>query len=374
MTKSNLGNSRPIRSVTSRLLSCLFAAIGLAAGACTPGKKEIADTDRKAVLHSIAHNVIVPAFSAFSARTDSLLTATAAFTSNPTPGALDAARENWRSAAIAWKMASAYSFGPVDDQFLAGPIDYPSVHYGNIEKNIRSGAVIDEAYLNTVGTSLKGLKAIEYLLFKEKNPETVAAEFGAVQSRRAYLLALAYSLNLQAKNIVAAWDIYADTFANSNGHDIKSATSTLVNKCVSQINFIKDERLAMPLGMKRNGTVNPDLIEGRLSGESVALLKAEVLSVKACFGSGQVIGINQLLDRLGATYNDRPLSVAIDEQFKEIEERIDAISIPLDQALSSEKPQVSAVYDAVKKLQILIEVDVVNQMGIILTFSDNDGD
>lgn len=353
-----------------------WLGMALAAAACGTG--EIRNTDRKEILSGISGQVIVPAFENFLAATDSLAAAAGKFTGHPDSSTLAAAREKWLEAALAWKKASAYTFGPVDDNFWTGAIDYASVHYPNIEKSIRPDVTTDNAYIDSRGSSLKGLKAIEYLLYKSYDADSVVSGFAASQPRKAYLLALTSNLNAQAKKVLDSWTSgdapYSRVFAEADGRDIKSSLSVLVNKCVSQINLIKDERLAVPLGMRNNGTVQPELAEGLLSRTSLDLLKSEVVSVQQCFGSPDAKGISALLDQLNAQYENQLLSKALADRFAEIYTLSDQIRQPLNEAVKNDPAKVKELYNALKKLQILLEVDIVNHLGLILTFSDNDGD
>ncbi len=362
----------------SSLTSCVLLAAGLIVFSCGESKREIRNTDRKAVLDSITKEVILPAFEDFTGRTDSLLEAAKAFVGKPDKASLEQVRRQWQNAALSWKVAGTYSFGPVDDHFLSGAIDYPGVHYPNIEKSISSGVTIDDSYIESRGSSLKGLKAIEYLLYKNFSGDSVVRDFASSQKRREYLSALASNLAAHADKVLEAWKgtdaPFAATFTNADGRDVKSSLSILVNKCVSQVNLIKDERLAVPLGMRNGG--NPDLssVEGRLSGTSLALIRSEIAGVQKCFGKEKGAGLYVLLDQLNARYGDQPLSLAIAGQFAEIERVSGSISLPLDAAITQETEKVRDFYNSLKKLQVLIGVDVVNQLGIILTFSDNDGD
>lgn len=362
----------PVFQLAKTIVFCCVFTF-LIAG-CGGGKKELENTDRKVMLQSVTKDVILPAFQDFKQQTDSLLSATTLFTGNPNENTLNVARERWQQAAFAWKKASAYAFGPIEDNFLSGAIDYPSVHYPNIEKAINANATIDEGYVDAKGASLKGLKAIEYLLYKTTAADATVADFSASAARRVYLQALVAHLNTQAQKVIDAWLPFSETFINAGGTEIKSATGILVNKCVSQINLIKDERLAMPLGMRNQGEKQPESVEGRLSNTSIALLTNEVKSIRAIFGNENVTGIYSLLDQLKATYDGQLLSHQLSSQFDEIDRLAAQITLPLDAAITLETEKVTNLYNALKKLQILVEVDVVNQLGIILTFSDNDGD
>lgn len=367
-----------MKTYHNRLTSGILLAAGFIVFSCGESRREIGNNDRKAILNSITNEVILPAFEDFADQAGSLQETVKAFAGKPDSASLEQARLQWKNTALSWKVAGTYSFGPIDDHFLSGAIDYPGVHYPNIEKSISSGAVIDDAYIVSRGSSLKGLKAIEYLLYKDADAKAVIRDFASSPERREYLSALAFNLASQAGKVLEAWKgtdaPFAATFGNADGRDIKSSLSILVNKCVTQVNLIKDERLAVPLGMRNGGNPDPASIEGKLSGTSLALIRSEIAGVQKCFGNGKAAGLYALLDQLNAMHGDKLLSQVIAGQFAEVDRAAASISLPLDTAITQETEKVRGFYDSLKKLQVLIGTDVVNQLGLILTFSDNDGD
>lgn len=373
MTNRELTDYRKLRNTS--LLAVILPLLVWVAG-CGPGKKELSVTDRKTMVTNLTKEVIVPAFETFLKATDSLAAAGMQFGTAPGKANLESMRAHWLLAAQSWKKAATFSFGPVDDEFLGGGIDYTGVHYPNIEKIIASSDPIDSAFVESRGSSLKGLKAIEYLLFNRG--DTALSDLSSSPRRMAYLAALTQNLNVQAKKVVDAWTkgspSYAEKFSNADGKDLKSALNILVNQCISRINMIKDERLAVPLGMRNEGNPRPDLVEGRLSGSSVLLLRSELEGLRSIFNSGGKDYLNSLLDQLDAQYNGKPLSEAIAAHFETADRQAAGIPADLEKAITQNTDPVRQLYDSLKKLQILLEVDVVNQLGVIMTFSDNDGD
>ena len=347
----------------------LTAILGLG---CSEKKRELQNSNRKDVLDTLAVRVIIPAFEDLHTQAQLLEKAARTFTETPSENTLGAVRNQWLETTSAWKRASTYTFGPIEDHFLSGGIYYSGVHYANIEKSIQTAGKIDNAFINSQGSSLKGLKAIEYLLYKD---DRVLADFGASTARKNYLQALTENLTAQTQKVLDLWTSgeqpYRETFVNATGRELNSSLCILVNKTIQQVNMIRDERLAMPMGMHREQTPRTDMIEGRLSKSSVTLLKNEIRSIQNLYSNK---GINTLLDQMEATYEGEPLSARIDQQFETVYQLTDALPNGLEEAIVTDKEAVKNIHDQLKKLQILLEVDVVNHLGIILTFSDNDGD
>lgn len=365
-----------ITAASHRFVAIL--AFGIATLYLTGCSGKINDTLRKDVLDSLAYKVIIPAFQDLNQEAVLLKQTVEKFVDQPTSEHLDEARAQWRRTAGAWKRASNYTFGPIEDQFLSGGIYYASVHESNIEKTIRSSEDFDESSINAVGSSLKGLRAVEYLLFKSESPEQLLADYKQEPRRGRYLLALVQNLNRQTEKVLELWTAgsapYVQTFTTAAGRELNSSLSIVVNKCIQQINFIRDERLGMPMRAKQDQSPRPDLVEGTLSNTSLYLLRNELQSVHNCFQKGGAPLLNALLDDMNATYDGQALSTKINDQFETIYQSIETLPSGLENTIVTNRNEIEKLYDQMKRLQILLEVDVVNHLGIILTFSDNDGD
>ncbi len=85
-------------------------------------------------------------------------------------------------------------------------------------------------------------------------------------------------------------------------------------------------------------------------------------------------GIDDILDKANAMSGGVLLSKKIKDQFTVVKGKLDLITVPLSTAVTTQQAAVSALYDEVKRLQVMMEVDMINNLGVLLTFSDNDGD
>lgn len=365
----------------------LVMSVLIAACSSTENPDPADGQQRAAMLDNVGSNVIIPAFDAFAASSASLAEATNAFTADvKNVQKLTAAQEAWRTAAESWKRASLFTQGPIETEFLQSGIYFNTTNDAGIESVISKPAVtIDNAYVNTLGAPLKGLPAIEYMLFSAMGDQAVIASYAGINggNRSAYLKALCENLQVQATKVLSKWQPdggdYLATFKKADGRDINSSLGLLSNKMIDLVYTIKDERLGAPMGKRNNGTPQPALVDAKVSNASVQLMRAELRSLENAFtgtssGGANGSGIDDILDEAGAKSGEQLLSAKIKAQFATIYTKLDAINKPLRTAVTDQKDQVNAVYDEVKKLQVLMEVDMINNLGVLLTFSDNDGD
>ena len=71
---------------------------------------------------------------------------------------------------------------------------------------------------------------------------------------------------------------------------------------------------------------------------------------------------------------EEPLSQVILRQFDAALAALRAIDGPLETAVQANPAQVESAYQETLSLLTLLKADMVNQLGLTLTFNDNDGD
>ncbi len=344
-------------------------------------------TDRVAMLTNVGNNIIIPSFEAFLANSKTLTVAADAYTADvQSEQKLSALQAAWLNTAKAWKMASLFTQGPIENDFLSSGIYFTPTNYTSIEKAIsQPTAPINNAYIEGLGANVKGIPTIEYIIFNSSGNAAVISGFSGAgaTNRIAYLKALCVNLETQSTTILSKWkadgDNYLKTFITADGRDINSSFGMLSNKMIDLIYTIKDERLGAPLGKRNSGTPQPGLVDAPFSNASMVLMKAELQSIENTFNGTSLsgasgAGFDDILDNAGAKSGSELLSTRIKNQFALVHTKLDLITSPLSTAVTSQTSLVSAAYDEVKKLQVMMEVDMINNLGVLLTFSDNDGD
>ncbi|MBS1580975.1 MAG: imelysin family protein [Bacteroidetes bacterium] len=338
--------------------------------------------DRTALLSDVAHRVIVPAYDALALSADSLRDAAQAFAAAPDDAALQALRTRWNAARERWAACEMFRFAfqyeqSINDQIASWPINATV-----IEGEIGGSGPIDEAYITSTGTTRKGFSAVEYLLYTAPDdPAAVVAAFttGAHADRRAtYLVSLCTHIAARTRALAQAWDTdgqnYASTFISNTQSDISGSLNLLVNAWVEHIEYTRRMKVEIPHGIENGGTPLPDAVEDRRSHRSLANIRAGIRQWKAILSCGDGTGIDDNLDAVDARYEGSALSGRIRAQLDACTAACDAITVPLDEAVLSQPEAVDALYLAIKRLTVLTKLDMASSLGVIITFSDNDGD
>ena len=362
---------------------CLVACGGAdrAAQAPTPA----ATFERRAMLANLADQLIIPGHEALRTSLNDLVAATQAFAGDPTPATLDAAQAAWLQANLARMAVLPYNFDWVADSLIHNRLDTRPTRVDFVNDELLAGnAPLTAEYLDSLGSSSVGLGVMEYLLFDPVGGDAaVLATFTTAADaarRRELLHALAAALPPRADEIIAIWSAEGENYrqifidADAASGDIWGSINLLTNHMLAVTEEIVGDRLGQPLGKRNNGQIRPDLVEAPYSGASRERIIATVEALWQTYRGGEGLGFDDYLDFLGATYGDVPLSQEVNARFRTALQALQAIEGPLEIAVVENPAQVEAAYQAMRELMTIIKVDMINQMGLTMTFSDSDGD
>jgi predicted lipoprotein len=367
----------------------LYAALG-------QGPDDDTDTgaayaDRQTMLTNMVAGVIIPMHEAFIAEAQALADAVTAFTTDPTPATLGAAQSAWYAASDAWEQCAIVSPG-IEYMLVHNQINKHPLNIDFVEGFIAGDDDLTPAFVAGIGSTSKGLPAIEYLIFAPEDEAALLAGFttdNLAERRRAYLDALAQDVVAQGEALLDLWTAALDEIASPYaqiddelymtwgwtsvfGHELSNALETML------INT-----LGHPSGRTSGGDPRPDLVNAPYADYSTQQMIHNLQAFERIFTGetfenveveGAGLGLDDYLASLDAQYEGEPLQDVIIAQADALIATLESLDAPLSEAVQTESETVLAAYDQLHTLIVYLQVDMVNQLGISLTFGDNDGD
>ncbi len=354
----------PQRHVLGALCFGTCALVAVMTGACE------GDTLRQDVLAHLADEVILPRQDKLRSDAAALVTAVDQLCST---GAPEPAQAAWQAVRADWSVTQAFAFGPVLTQMQAGPLDFWPVRETTIEEKITGApATIDATYIDGLGTSAKGLPALEYLLF--------VAPPAMNTPRCAYARALAADIARRTAEIADAWTTEYATALGGAGHGSLVYTSeqagldAVVNATIEHLYRMVKEKLDRPLGNLTGSDPDPTLTESRYSDGALRDLEHDLDGFAAIYlGADLESDGDPGLGALVAA-RDARLDGRIVTQLTVARAALAAIPGTLATALTADRNAVQTARDEIDALRRLIKLDVASLLGVTLMLSDNDGD
>ncbi|MDX1952215.1 MAG: imelysin family protein [Verrucomicrobiota bacterium] len=326
---------------------------------------------KPAMLEDLWSGVLVPSFADFHKQAQELKSATENFKANPTQDTLLAARKAWKSALLKWKLTTVAHFGPALESGLLNRIYYWPSRRNSIDKVLRDTAELTPEYLANLGVTAVSMGALEYLLFHATRDDaallsTFEGEAGA--RRRAYVSAVASEIERDSRELLAAVssEKAKTTFVNGG----QESLTAIVNLIAATVEGQTVIRLRQGIQFSASKLTSPDFFEGGNSGTSVELITAALMGAKAYFtGAPSRLGLKDNLKQVGS-----PIQTSLLAQFDAAIAALEAIQMPLADALKNKKELVEKAHDECKKLEIMLKADLTSALGVALTFTSVDGD
>ena len=331
--------------------------------------------DQSGMLSNIGNNILMANINTLATSAASAQTAVNAFAGSSTAANLTAAQAAWATLATNWAAVAPIDFGPINDNLIEATVDTWPANGAKIEAAITAGS-----NAANVGADTKGLKGLEYLLFDKTGNSAVLTKYtgGTAASRATFLKSVVADVVTQANNLQSAWkNSYLSAFENAKGNDVSSSVSQLINTISLYLDQVKNMKIGNPIGMGvkvNDNQAHPDMIEYTIAEESLPVMKANIQAMKAAFDGGSAQGLDDLLNYVKAQKNGQNLSAVVDAQFDDVITKMNAITPPYATAVNSQKTQVQAVFTSLKTLIAYFKVDVANNLGVTITFTDTDGD
>ncbi|MEZ4320083.1 MAG: imelysin family protein [Myxococcota bacterium] len=331
---------------------------------------------RRDVLHALHTEVVAAGYADLTARSAVLSDAASAFCTAPDAAGLEAVRTAWLEARTPWKQLEVVGFGPVvDEPYRFGPLlDFWPVRETVVDDLLASEAPVGPADVATFGASTRGFPVLDYLLWGPGEGSLDA--FVASPRRCTYVASLSADLHTNAAALEAAWVAYAPALEDPAAAgtlpyaDTQEVVDEWVNRMLFTIDDIRAEKLGKPLGDSSGGVPLTDAVESRYSGRSLRDTRDAFAGVERLF-EGEPTGFQELMP-------DSRTPIGFFEDFAErrrlAREALEAIPETLEESVVAAPDRVVAAQDALREVQVSIQVDMAQALGVTLAFNDNDGD
>ncbi|MEM8897890.1 MAG: imelysin family protein [Bacteroidota bacterium] len=326
------------------------------------------------MLENIFTAGILSSHSAFTLECRQLDSTSALFVAAPSLETLSALQAQWVQTKQAWKACQLYNIGVARENFLHNKIDKWPANPRLLGNNLKGTAELNEAFVEGSGSTSKGLPAIEYFIYSSTELEDFTSN-PLSERRKAYIKALTENLFVRAENLENTWKENQPDFINGTENFSKGSVNELVNAQVALLERILTEKLGKPLGKTRADQIDPSKVEAYQSGISLSLIEANLISFKTGFqGDPSKPGFDDLLDAEGAKVDDGLLSEAILTQVDLCIQKVRTIEDPLKIRVADQRESLDELYGMIIDLLFLVKVDMANNLGILITFNDTDGD
>jgi uncharacterized protein len=333
--------------------------------------------DKQVLLVNLADNLIIPSYSAYRNYLDTLKTAFEEFSLSLTRDNLIKVRNKFDNCYQSYQRVSIYGLGPAEDVGLRVNSNIFPTDTSKIKSNISSGAY-DLSTASNI--SAKGLPALDFLFYGNNQEDAALIQLFEDVKRKKYIKDLLSDLSAKINMVISVWqDSYRNTFINSLGTDVSSSMGFLINQLNYELDYLKNAKIATPLGLRSGGELKPGNCEAYYSAASTEYALATLKSIEDLYNGTSYtgnngIGFDDYMIHLKIKYHDGTLNDAIKSQFALTKNKMQSIKEALAKQVISNKTPVEETYRELMKLIVLLKTDLPSSLGVVITYQDGDGD
>jgi predicted lipoprotein len=358
------------QGLASLAASCAGAVrLGLLADAVLASGCTSKPRTRQDVLRSLVLEVVLPSTQAVVQTSNVLGRALAALQANPNDETLNTSRSAWSDAVVAWKRARCFRNGPIVETNALLRATFWPVRAPALDSTLKSDAALNADFVGELGADVRGLYALERLLFPVADGGgLVSSETDRAARRFEFANELGRDLVRSASALdeaMADGEAYSRRFADGG----QLSLSALVSQLSDAIESLSAHRIDLVLNLEQSHLLKPNEVEGWPSATSTLLARAEFQSAEALYRGGAGGGVRELIAEVAPEIAKR-----IDLALGECNAALGALDAPLERLVHGEREKLTNAAAKCKSLERAFKIDAAGALGVTLTFQAGDGD
>jgi predicted lipoprotein len=349
-----------------RFLLQSSSALALGSAAFAGCKRNLTRAD---ALSAIAQDVALPAIRALSPVDARLVEAIEALPAAPQRDQLAAPRAALAAAILAWERAYVFRIGPLVESNAFLRARFWPVRASSLHALLGQDDAIDAARVSALGVDVKGLFALERLLWERQEADANALLF-ELRPERARTLALALAKDVQLRAATAERVLGSGkNFVRSFAAGAQQSLSLLVTQLVESVEAIVTDRYERVLGLARNGRLKQGDLLGDFAQLSTEITCAALDEIRRLYQGRDDDGLGALVKQ-AAPAIDAHVRRALDEA----SESAQAIGGPLEQVVRRDASKIERARERAKALELAFKVELPSALSITLSIAAGDGD
>lgn len=298
----------------------------------------------------------------------------------------------WKENMQALKKTEFIQFGPavlsanyeLMDAWVKNRLSYPP-DTASIESFISSTTTIDSTTIAGLGKLLKGMPAIEYLLFTTSTSNTDNLDIcNALGGRRlSYLKEIINNYTTNTTALSRSWnpdggnfskEIYTAGEGSQYYSTRQKIIDTIIESMATQVEFVKDDKLGYPvgIGIDAGGVVRLNAMESKYSANSIENMINNLEGIRIIFSGNGGVGISDYV-----SYYNPGLSTRIINQIQDVKVKLQSINHFTYINTNPDTTNIQKAIDSLNLLKSMLTTEInatVGNSSITTTSAAADGD
>lgn len=308
-------------------------------------------SSRQLLLSDIATNVISATYRDLSEKSISLGNNTDALIFSTSEENLNFCKADWKAVKFAWAQTEAFSFGPAATEFVSIRMNTFPLYKNGVDSILALSNSLGEVYINNINGNLKGIQAIEYLLFGADGNKVASA---ITPRELLYLNAVVNNLQTITAKLALDWKTdssvgYFKPFVYAGDGSGIYSSQIAVFELLSNSMIGLADRIGGNLPNEQFNLTNQNLEVIPYSASSVKIFKENIQGIKNIY-IGSFTSDGKGLEDFINIYNTA-LNTKIKQQLDEALAALAAITDPFGTAITTQSAQIQTAVTKVNALK-----------------------
>lgn len=348
-----------MKKITTILATCVVIASSCSkSNNDSPSNTDDFNTVETKVLADFVNKTAVPGYADLKTKATNFNNIVTALNTSATDANLTAAQQAWRDMRSTWEQCEGYLLGPVEDNDYDPNMDTWPVDYVQMDSLLSSTNKLEIADIEGLSTlSLRGYHPIEYVLWGHDGKRKAA---DITTRQKQYITSLTLDLKNTCTKLHESWigsENYSDKLlkagAGAQPYPKKlDAFVAMVTALADICGEVGEGKMKEPFDAK-----DPSIVESPFSGNSATDFKNNIVGAynvyMGNFLGNQGTGLNKLV-----SFKNISLDNKIQQQFSAAITSFNAITVPYEQAIISQRVQVQQAMTAITTLKETLEGDL----------------
>jgi putative iron-regulated protein len=312
-------------------------------------------SSRQLILSDIATNVISATYKDVSEKGIALKSNIDALVFSASDENLNACRTDWKALKSAWSQTEAFAYGPVITDEISAKINTWPLNKTGVDSILASSVVFSDSYLDGLPGNLKGLQAIEYILFGADGNKLASA---LTQRELLFLNALVFKNQILINALATNWKTdssvgYFKPFVYAgDGSGIYSSQiivyELIADTLINVLNRIVGNETTVPFNL-----TNQTLEAIPYSTNTIKTFRDNIQGIKNIYIGSYLIdgkGLEEFVNIYNTTLNAK-----IKQQLDEALAALSAITDPFGVAITTQAPQIQTAITKINALKISLK-------------------
>jgi predicted lipoprotein len=253
--------------------------------------------------------------------------------------------------------ASFYNFGDISDIYVFSRFYKTSMDTTKLWAYYDSKSFFNQDGISSQTNNIKGLTAIEYLLFQPNSKDSLITSSKYLNFLDAQLKAAKKEMG----NILFSWSVYETNFVDMTEDGVNGSYNMVVNQIVHGFEEVIKKTMSNPLINSEN-----------FSKSRLNLIRASVKHKYDIFMGNGTIPFNSIYNN--TRKKNRKLANQVQEDFENLIIEGDELVENYDTYFYQNSVALVNYRNSIERLMAKFKIDVMVELGVTLTLSDSDGD